>query len=64
MINKLNLKKFIFFPDLINIQINYINITKIFLIAFTIVLLGLSFSEAKKKMKKRKTVYIVINMKS
>jgi len=51
MINKLNLKKFIFFPDLINIQINYINITKIFLIAFTIVLLGLSFSEAKKKEK-------------
>ena len=51
MINKLSLKKFIFFPGLINIQINYINITKIFLIAFTIVLLGLSFSEAKKKEK-------------
>lgn len=51
MINKLNLKKLIFFPGLINIQINYINITKIFLIAFTIVLLGLSFSEAKKKEK-------------
>ena len=51
MINKLSLKKFIFFPGLINVQINYINITKIFLIAFTIVLLGLSFSEAKKKEK-------------
>ena len=51
MINKLNLKKFIFFPDLINIQINYINITKIFLIAFAIVFFGLSFSEAKKKEK-------------
>ncbi len=51
MINKLNLKKFIFFPGLINIQINYINITKIFLIAFAIVFFGLSFSEAKKKEK-------------
>lgn len=51
MINKLNLKKLIFFPGLINIQINYINITKIFLIAFTIVFFGLSFSEAKKKEK-------------
>ena len=54
MINKLSLKKFIFFPGLINIQINYINITKIFLIAFTIVLLGLSFSEAKKKNEEEK----------
>ena len=54
MINKLNLKKLIFFPGLINIQINYINITKIFLIAFTIVLLGLSFSEAKKKNEEEK----------
>ena len=35
-------------------QINYINITKIFLIAFTIVLLGLSFSEAKKKNEEEK----------
>jgi len=51
MINKLSLKKFIFFPGLINIQINYINITKIFLIAFAIVFFGLSFSEAKKKEK-------------
>ncbi len=51
MINKLNLKKLIFFPGLINIQINYINITKIFLIAFAIVFFGLSFSEAKKKEK-------------
>ena len=51
MINKLSLKKFIFFSGLINIQINYINITKIFLIAFAIVFFGLSFSEAKKKEK-------------
>ncbi len=57
MINKLNLKKLIFFPGLINIQINYINITKIFLIAFTIVLLGLSFSEAKEKEEEKDCLY-------
>jgi hypothetical protein len=51
MIKKLNLKKFFFFPGSIKTQINYINITKIFLIAFTIVFFGLSFSEAKKKEK-------------
>ena len=51
MIKKLNLKKFFFFPGSIKTQINYINITKIFLIAFAIVFFGLSFSEAKKKEK-------------
>ena len=54
MINKLNLEKNFFFPGSIKTQINYINITKIFLIAFTIVLLGLSFSEAKKKNEEEK----------
>jgi len=51
MINKLNLEKNFFFPGSIKTQINYINITKIFLIAFAIVFFGLSFSEAKKKEK-------------
>ena len=47
MIKKLSLEKFIFFPG--SIKINYINISKIFLIAFAIILFGLSFSEAAKK---------------
>ena len=54
MINKLNLEKNFFFPGSIKTQINYINITKIFLIAFTIVFFGLSFSEAKKKNEEEK----------
>jgi len=54
MINKLSLEKFIFFPGSINMQINYINITKIFLIAFAIFLLGFSFSEAAKKKEEEK----------
>ena len=59
MIKKLSLEKFIFFTGSINIQINYINITKIFLIAFTIVLLGLSFSEAAKKKRRRERLFIL-----
>jgi hypothetical protein len=57
MINKLNLEKNFFFPGSIKTQINYINITKIFLIAFTIVFFGLSLSEAKEKEEEKDCLY-------
>ncbi len=57
MINKLNLEKNFFFPGSIKTQINYINITKIFLIAFAIVFFGLSFSEAKEKEEEKDCLY-------
>jgi len=54
MTRKLSMEKFIFFPGLDKLNINYIKISKIFLIAFAIILFGFSFSESTEVEKKEK----------